>query len=79
MLLSMGALAQRDDLDLTGTVVDIELTETDKPFAVRRGDTVLDVAKLVHRDIARDLKFARIWGENVFDVPLCLCNCLLSV
>ena len=33
MLLSMGALAQRDDLDLTGTVVDIELTETDKPFA----------------------------------------------
>lgn len=33
MLLSMGALAQRDGLDLTGTVVDIELTETDKPFA----------------------------------------------
>ena len=41
--------------------------ETDKPFSVRRGDTVLDVARLVHRDIARDLKFARIWGENVFD------------
>ncbi len=33
MLLSMGALAQRDKLDLRGTVVDIELTETDKPFA----------------------------------------------
>lgn len=33
MLLSMGALAQRDDLDLTGTAVDIELAETDKPFA----------------------------------------------
>jgi hypothetical protein len=29
----MGALAQRDNLNLTGTVVDIELTETDKPFA----------------------------------------------
>jgi len=41
--------------------------DTDKPFTVRRGDTVLDVAKLVHRDIARDLKFARIWGRNVFD------------
>ena len=40
---------------------------TDKPFTVRRGDTVLDVAKLVHREIARDLKFARIWGNNVFD------------
>ena len=33
MLLSMGALAQRDGLDLTGTAVDVELTETDKPFA----------------------------------------------
>jgi len=32
MLLSMGAVAQRDQLDLSGTVVDIELTETDKPF-----------------------------------------------
>ena len=41
--------------------------DTDKPFTVRRGDTVLDVARLVHRDIARDLKFARMWGENVFD------------
>ena len=33
MLLSMGALAQRDKLDLRGTVIDIDLTETDKPFA----------------------------------------------
>lgn len=32
MLLSMGALAQRDHLDLSGTVVDIKLSETDKPF-----------------------------------------------
>ena len=32
MLLSMGALAQRDRLDLGGTVVDIRLSETDKPF-----------------------------------------------
>lgn len=32
MLLSMGAVAQRDHLDLNGTVIDIELTETDKPF-----------------------------------------------
>ena len=41
--------------------------DMDKPFTVRRGDTVLDVARLVHRDIARDLKFARIWGKSVFD------------
>jgi ribosome-interacting GTPase 1 len=41
--------------------------DTDKPFTVRRGDTVLDVARLVHRDIARDFKFARMWGKNVYD------------
>ena len=32
MLLSMGAVAQRDHLDLRGTVIDIGVTETDKPF-----------------------------------------------
>lgn len=37
------------------------------PFTVRRGGTVEDVARLVHRDIARDLKFARVWGKNVYD------------
>jgi len=41
--------------------------DTDKPFTVRRGDTVLDVAALVHRDIAEGLKFARMWGDDVFD------------
>jgi len=32
MLLSMGAVAQRDKLDLRGTVVDIATSMTDKPF-----------------------------------------------
>ncbi len=41
--------------------------DTDKPFTVRRGGTVLDVARLVHKDVAQGLKFARIWGAEVFD------------
>jgi ribosome-interacting GTPase 1 len=41
--------------------------DDDKPFTVRRGGTVHDVARLVHKDVARDLKFARIWGTEVFD------------
>jgi ribosome-interacting GTPase 1 len=41
--------------------------DTDKPFTVRRGGTVLDVAGLVHKDIAEGLKFARMWGTDVFD------------
>ena len=41
--------------------------DKEKPFTVRRGDTIADVARLVHKDIARSLRFARIWGAEVFD------------
>lgn len=41
--------------------------ERDKPFTVRRGDTIHDVARLVHKDFARGLRYARVWGEGVFD------------
>ena len=41
--------------------------DTDKPFTVRRGGTVMDVAGLVHKDMAREMKFARMWGTEVFD------------
>ncbi len=41
--------------------------DKDKPFTVLRGGTVLDVARQVHKDIAQDLKFARVWGTDVFD------------
>ena len=37
------------------------------PFTIRRGQTVLEVAEQVHRDIARDLKYARVWGTASFD------------
>jgi len=38
-----------------------------KPYTVRRGDTVLDVARLVHRDIADSLKYARLVGGHGFE------------
>ena len=38
--------------------------DTDRPFTVRRGDTVIDVARLVHKDIAATLRFARVWGQS---------------
>lgn len=41
--------------------------DRDRPFTVRHGDTVLDVARLVHRDMAQSLRFARIWGAASFD------------
>jgi ribosome-interacting GTPase 1 len=41
--------------------------DTQRPYTVCRGDTVLDVARLVHKEIAESLKFARVWGSGQFD------------
>ncbi len=41
--------------------------ERDRPFTVRGGDTVLDVARLVHKDIAESFRFGRLWGSGAFD------------
>ena len=38
-----------------------------RPFTVRRGQTVGDVAVLVHKEIAADLRYARLWGHGTFD------------
>jgi ribosome-interacting GTPase 1 len=42
----------------------------DKPFTVRRGGTLLDVAELIHKDLAKNLKNARVWGSQVHDGTL---------
>jgi ribosome-interacting GTPase 1 len=44
-----------------------EPVDDGKPYTVRRGDTVLDVARLVHRDIAASLKYARLFGGSGFE------------
>jgi hypothetical protein len=41
-----------------------DLTE---PSVVRRGSTVGDVAETVHKDFARNLKYAQVWGSGKFD------------
>lgn len=38
-----------------------------RPFTLRRGQTVADVARLVHQDLARSLRYARIWGQSGFE------------
>ena len=37
------------------------------PFMLPRGQTVLDLAQLIHRDMARTFKSARVWGSGVHD------------
>jgi hypothetical protein len=41
--------------------------DMDRPYTVRKGSTVHDVALMVHRDIAEELKYARAWGVSEFD------------
>jgi ribosome-interacting GTPase 1 len=38
-----------------------------KPFMVKRGSTVQDVAFKIHREFADNLKFAKVWGSGKFD------------
>ncbi|HNS40484.1 MAG TPA: TGS domain-containing protein [Promineifilum sp.] len=38
-----------------------------RPFVLPQGSTVVDVAKAVHKDLAENLKFARVWGQTVFE------------
>ena len=37
------------------------------PVIMKIGSTLLQAAKEIHKDFARDLKYARVWGEGVFD------------
>jgi hypothetical protein len=50
----------------------------DRPFTLRRGETLLDVAALVHKDLAENLKFARVWGSSVHDVSVARADYVLQ-
>lgn len=41
--------------------------DMDSPFTVKNGQTLADLAELVHRDIARNLKGARVWSSRAHD------------
>ncbi len=37
------------------------------PFTLPRGATIADLAARIHKDLLSNMKFARVWGANVFD------------
>ena len=41
--------------------------DMDKPFTVRAGDTILDLAEMIHKDYVEKFKSGRVWGEAVHD------------
>ena len=40
--------------------------DRERPFLLPRGATVADLAEEIHRDLARSMRFARIWGNGHF-------------
>ena len=41
--------------------------DRNRPFTLRRGETVENVARLVHQDVAKSLRYARVWGKAGFE------------
>ena len=41
--------------------------DREKPFTLPQGSSVGELARLIHKDVAESLKFARVWGASVFD------------
>ncbi|MFC1951134.1 TGS domain-containing protein [Chloroflexota bacterium] len=42
-------------------------TALNKPVVLKKGSTVQDAAKGIHKDFARDLKYTFIWGSGKYD------------
>jgi ribosome-interacting GTPase 1 len=38
-----------------------------EPFTIPTGSTVMDLARVIHRELAEKLKTARIWGTGVYE------------
>ena len=41
--------------------------DMNRPFVLKRGSTVHDLAMIIHKDIAASFKYARVWGSSKFD------------
>jgi uncharacterized protein len=41
--------------------------DRERPFTLRQGQTIEHVARLVHKDLANTLRYARVWGKSGFD------------
>lgn len=59
-------LADKLEIVRVYTKIPGQSAEMTHPFTVRHGQTVADVARLVHREMSDSIKYARIWGRDGF-------------
>jgi ribosome-interacting GTPase 1 len=55
------------DLIRVYTKVPGKKADLSKPYVVKRGTTILEIAGTIHKDFKENLKFARVWGHAKFD------------
>lgn len=55
-----------------------EEADKTKPYVLRRGDTVADLARNIHKDFYDKLKAAKVWGSSSFDGQMVQRNYLLQ-
>jgi ribosome-interacting GTPase 1 len=41
--------------------------DLEEPYIVKSGITVFEMAQVIHRDIADNFQFARVWGKSAFN------------
>lgn len=41
--------------------------ELDSPYTLKKGSTVMDMARAVHKDFSEKLRYARIWSKTKYD------------
>ncbi|MDY0110914.1 MAG: TGS domain-containing protein [Candidatus Krumholzibacteria bacterium] len=64
----LGALLVRGlDIVRVYTKVPGKPADYERPYTLFAGDTVADLARLIHRDLAASLQYAKVWGSAKFD------------
>ncbi|MDD3725653.1 MAG: TGS domain-containing protein, partial [Candidatus Ratteibacteria bacterium] len=41
-----------------------KVPDTDNPYTLKSGSLVIDLAELIHKDIAKNFKYARLWRDG---------------
>lgn len=54
-----------ESLDLVRVYTQKDGVVNRKPVVLKRGTTVGELAEIIHREIAKELKFAKVWGRSV--------------
>jgi len=60
-------LFERLDVIRVCTKVPGKPPETERPFVLPVGSTVVDLARHIHKDLVQKMQFARIWGAGKYD------------